>query len=140
MESRVSTLPNPQILGTLKEPFVQPLLGGNGISATYHWETKDQRHTFLHLIISKRPDKRFGIARTNIDSEEVKGQGDALWTFLRKKIQEYSNRGLTGNDPFPIIHEVRANKHSVRLPSSDSRYIQSDDRMTFYGLYLPEAP
>lgn len=126
------------VLGSLREPVIEPLAFSQGIFATYHWETEDGAHTFLYLTLSMDPDRGFAIARTNIDSEEVKGQGDALWGYIGATLQDFSNRGFLGLSPCPIIHEVTPNEHSQRLPISDPGYTPTPDGMKFRGLFLPE--
>lgn len=123
------------VQGTLREPIIERSPAG-GVSATYHWEAP-AGHTFLYLNFTSFPSEGLAVARSNVDSDDIRGQGDALWAFLDSRLQEFSDQGLLGNDPCPIVHEVVPNDYSRRLPAADPRYIESDDRTKYYGFYLP---
>jgi hypothetical protein len=134
-ETSRSALTRPeQIEGTLQEPLTVPLGNGEGFLITYHWESEEGEHTFLHLTVRHHPGSPFAIARSNIDSEEIRGQGDALWTFLGNSLQEMST-----TQDMNIVHEVHANEHSLRLPAEDPRYHPSPDGTAFLGIYSPQA-
>jgi hypothetical protein len=120
----------PEIEGILQEPRICPA-GPVGLSISYHWETADNRHTYLHLLLNKSPDDQFGLARANIDSEDIRGQGGALWVFLGDQLQALSDRSN-----FPIIHRVKPNDYSRHFPEADPRYVQASER-EFYGVYTP---
>jgi hypothetical protein len=120
----------PKIAGVLREPIVQSI-GPDQLSVNYHWETPDDKHTYLHLLLRKSPDDPFGVAHANIDSSDVKGQGDALWDFLGDQLQDVSDRGH-----FPVYHDVNANDYSRRLPEADPRYVRIDENR-YRGVFTP---
>lgn len=125
------------ITGTLKEPLVHRF--SDGMQISYHWEGPGDKQTFLYLTIRKDPKKNIGVAQSNFDSEDVKGQGDSLWIFLKKRIQEFSNKGIGDNKSMQIIHKVDTNEYSRRLPESDPQYTQSEkDDNVFYCIFSPE--
>jgi hypothetical protein len=124
-----------EIAGTLKTPLVRELATGDGEQVTYHWATEDGRHTFAYLTFRRAPDHAAEMASSNIDSEDVRGQGNALWNFVGNAIQGRSN-----DQAIPIIHEVKPNDYSRRLPESDPRYVTVDNGQTYLGLYRPELP
>lgn len=122
-----------EIAGTLRDPLVRPLSTGDGEQITYHWATEDNRHTFLYASFRRDPSHAVELASTNVDSEDVRGQGDAIWSFLGRTLQDRSNK--TG---VRIIHEVHPNGYSRRLPEADPRYLTLDQGQTFLGLYEPQ--
>lgn len=124
-----------EIAGTLHEPLVRRLSTGDGEQITYHWGTEDNRHTYVHLTLRRHPNQPVELATTNVDSEDVKGQGNALWTFVGDTLQARSDERGVG-----IIHEVHPNDYSRRLPEADPRYITLDEGQTFLGLYVPRPP
>lgn len=133
--SSTETLPQkevPQIEGVLREPILQPI-GDDQLSISYHWEASDDRHTYLNLLLRKSPDDPYGVVHTNIDSEDIKGQGDALWTFIGDQVQKLSNQGN-----FVIRDEVDVNDYSRRLPATDPRYVQVAENK-YVGVYTPQA-
>lgn len=130
----------PQVAGKLRTPITMPLAWSEGIQTTYHWEAEDDRSIFVHLKLAKVDGSDFYVARTNIDSAEVRGQGEALWSFIGATLQEYSDAGVGKSGPTPIIHAVHANEYSQRLPETDPRYTPTVDDYTYQGIYLPVAP
>jgi len=55
------------------------------------------------------------LVQSNIDSSEVKGQGDKLWYFMTKKITQISQSGILDKEILPILHEVHPNEYSLGL-------------------------
>jgi hypothetical protein len=118
------------IAGVLREPLVLPN-GPDQLNISYHWETDDDRHTYLYIHLHKLPEEQFVVARVNIDSEEIKGQGDALWTFIGEQLQAVSDRGnLT------VYDEIDTNPYSRRFPENDPKYVKVDEDK-YVGTYTP---
>lgn len=109
---------------------MQPI-GDDQLGISYHWETPDDKHTYLHLTPRKSPDEPFAIAHANMDSEDIRGQGDALWSFLSTQLQDVSNRGN-----FTVYHDVDTNNYSRRLPEADPRYEEVGENK-YRGAYNP---
>jgi|GEM_PF-5602254 len=131
LKEREKTEP-PEVAGTLGEPVVQQL-SPDQLLVNYNWRTLNDKNIYLHLVLQKSPDSKVGVAHTNFDSEEVRGQGSALWRFAGSQLQAMSDQGN-----FPIIHEVDTHEFSRHLPMSDPRYHQVTENQ-FRGVFEPTA-
>jgi hypothetical protein len=79
----------------------------------------------LTINLENKIDRNGGdyiFAKTNLDSEEVRGQGKYLWNFLISQLNHFSLYGYEKMDPNPLLHEVSPNKYSKKLVTSSLGY------------------
>jgi len=121
-------------------PRITDVIIDNSIVRTYLWDTGDKRNVFLYLTLTPKQSDQNGsylIARANLDSSDIKGQGVHLWQFLKSQLKSISHKGIKDVPPVPVLHEVRPNIYSRKIIEQDTDYIRKGD--LFYCLYSPQT-
>jgi len=102
---------------------------------SYHWTNEQNQHTFLYLNFTKKTlaDGQIFLVQSNVDSSEVKGQGQQLWLFMVDKIDQIAKKGINNQPPLPIVLEIHPNQYSRHLVESQANFHKKGD--TYYGLF-----
>lgn len=84
---------------------------------SYHWALEDGRHIFLYVFFSLKLDsdnKPYLLAKTNIDSEDVRGQGAHIIKFLTNELMKINQKGYKSMNAMRIIHMAQPNEHAEK--------------------------
>lgn len=113
-------------------PRQSDLLKPGGYNVSFHWELSDGRNIFLYAFLNVEYDEKgkpFIKAKSNLSSEEVRGQGKYLWEYLTSFLSTVAKSGYKKIPPLPVVHIAMPNTHSMYLVKSDG-YQKKDDYFT----------
>lgn len=107
-------------------PSLRETFSKSAVNRTYHWETPDKKHIFLHFTFTpkQRADgSHFLLVTVNFDSSDVKGQGKHLLKFCEDELDKVAQQGLGHNFPLiPVLHQVSPNQYSEPLFKNNPDY------------------
>lgn len=117
-------------------PSIVDQMKSDACSITFRWELPDKRNIFLYIFLSIKLDhsgRKFILAKTNMDSSSVKGQGKHLWHFLLATLEYISQNGYKNLRPHPLLHEVLPNAYALHLVENSEGYVFKNG--SYYKLY-----
>lgn len=109
-----------------ENPQVRDVESNGSITRTYLWNgEKQDQYIFLYLSFHPQDSEKTGkfiLCTSNIDSADVRGQGKYIWEFMVKELRRLAEKGLNGQPPIPILHQVSPNEFSLHLVENDPLY------------------
>lgn len=122
-------------------PKIRDVVTGDSMIRTYMWETpNNDKKIFLYLTLNlsqSNQNEYYFKAGANLDSSDIKGQGNYLWGFLKSQLNLIAQNGINDVPPIPVLHEVHPNKFSLKIVEKDPDYVKKDN--LFYHLYNPQT-
>lgn len=118
-------------------PSCTDILKPNGYNLSYHWQLQDGRSIYLYIflnIMENNEGQTYILAKTNLDSEEVRGQGLYLWNFLQRKLTEISHAGYKQISKQTLLHIAKPNEYAEKIVRSTKGYTEKEG--SFFKVYM----
>lgn len=110
-------------------PTLNDLLKSSGYNLFYHWKLPDNRDIFLYIFLNEKVDENgnsYIEAKSNLDSQDVRGQGRHLWNFLLKTLSYIAKHGYKGLASQPVQHIANPNEFALEIVKNSPGYTEKN--------------